>query len=51
MNCILPSAFIWSSNSDSEEEPITEEELAKLKEVEEKKEANHHVTKQMMEND
>lgn len=30
--------FVWSSDSDSEEEPITEEELAKLKEeVEEKK--------------
>lgn len=31
-------AFVWSSDSESEEEPITEEELAKLKEeVEEKK--------------
>lgn len=37
MMFFLP-AFVWSSDSDSEEEPITEEELAKLKEeVEEKK--------------
>ena len=35
---VFVPAFVWSSDSDSEEEPITEEELAKLKEeVEEKK--------------